>query len=92
MAELEITCPRTQLTVPTGIASDVQSLVLTWALKLKVKCPHCGEEHEIAVREAYVDGVMRDTKGAGAGAPWMPSPTAAFNRRRWPRDRLDSPQ
>jgi hypothetical protein len=71
MPELEITCPRTHLRVPTGIATDAQSLVLTWALKLKVKCPHCGEEHEIAVREAYVDGVIRDTQGARAGAPWM---------------------
>ena len=41
------------------------------ALKLKVKCPHCGKEHEIAVREAYVDGVIRDVKGANAGASWM---------------------
>jgi phage FluMu protein Com len=71
MPQLEITCPRTRRTVPTGIAIDVQSLALNWALTLKVKCPHCGKEHEIAVREAYVDGVMRDTKGAGAGAPWM---------------------
>jgi phage FluMu protein Com len=70
MAELEITCPRAQLRVPIGIAIDVQSLALT-AKKLKVKCPHCGEEHEIAVREAYVDGVIRDTQGARAGAPWM---------------------
>jgi hypothetical protein len=71
MAELEITCPQTQLRVPTGIAIDVQSLTLSWALKLKIGCPHCGEEHEIAVREAYVDGVLRDIRGAGAGAPWM---------------------
>jgi hypothetical protein len=71
MAELEITCPRTQLRVPTGIAIDVESLALTWALKLMVKCPHCAEEHEIAVREAYVEGVIQDARGAGAGAPWM---------------------
>ena len=37
MPELEITCPRTQLTVPTGIAIDVKSLVLNWALTLKVE-------------------------------------------------------
>jgi peptide subunit release factor 1 (eRF1) len=72
MAELEITCPRTRRTVPTGIAIDVQSLVSTWALTLKVKCPHCGKEHETVVREAYVDGVMRDAKNARAGTTsWM---------------------
>jgi hypothetical protein len=76
MPELEITCPKTQLRVPTGIAIDGQSLVLTWALKLKVRCPHCGKEHEIAVREAYVDGVIRDTKGAKAGASWMQAPNS----------------
>jgi hypothetical protein len=59
MPELEIACPKTQLRVPTGIARNVESLVLTWALKLEVKCPHCGEEHEITVREAYLDGVLR---------------------------------
>jgi hypothetical protein len=71
MAELEITCPKTSRLVPTGIAMDVQSLVLTWALKVKIKCPHCDEEHEIVVREAYVDGVMRETQRAGMGAPWL---------------------
>jgi hypothetical protein len=71
MPELEITCPRTRLTVPTGIAIDVQSLVMTWALTLKVKCPHCGKEHETVVRDAYVDAVMRDATGAGAGTSWM---------------------
>ena len=63
--------PRTQLTVPTGIAIDVQSLVSTWALTLKVKCPHCGKEHETVVRDAYVDGVMREATDAGAGTSWM---------------------
>ncbi len=57
--------------MPTGIAMDLQSLVLTWALKLKVKCPHCGQEHEIAVREAYVDGVLHDARSAGTGMEWM---------------------
>jgi hypothetical protein len=67
MPELEIICPRTQLRVPTGIATDAQSLALTWALKLTIECPHCGEEHEIAMREAYVDGVLRDTRDSGLG-------------------------
>jgi hypothetical protein len=72
--------------VPTGIAIDVQSLVMTWALTLKVKCPHCGKEHKIAVREAYVDGVMRDTMGAGAGAPWLQGANPAEKGRLIRRD------
>jgi phage FluMu protein Com len=27
---------------------------------LKVKCPHCGELHEISVRETYINGVLDD--------------------------------
>jgi hypothetical protein len=75
--ELEITCPRTQLAVPTDIAVDAQSLVLTWATKLKVRCPRCGEEHQIAIREAYVDSVLRAAAGGGlAGAVWLQEPNA----------------
>jgi phage FluMu protein Com len=25
---------------------------------LKVKCPHCGEVHEISVRETYINGAL----------------------------------
>jgi hypothetical protein len=64
MPQLEIICPRTQLCVPTGIATDAKSLALTWALKLTIECPHCGEEHEIGVREAYIDGALRDVQAA----------------------------
>jgi phage FluMu protein Com len=27
---------------------------------LKVKCPHCGEVHEISVRETYINGALSD--------------------------------
>jgi len=77
MPELEITCPRTRLTVPTDIAVDAQSLVLTWALQLNVRCPRCGEEHQIAIREAYVDSVLRAAAGGGlAGAVWLKEPNS----------------
>jgi hypothetical protein len=71
MSELEMTCPRTQLPIPTGIAVDLQSLVLTWALRLEVKCPRCGERHPITIREAYVDGVLNEIQGAPSGMVWL---------------------
>ena len=27
---------------------------------LKVNCPHCGEMHEISVRETYINGALQD--------------------------------
>ena len=69
MPELEITCPQTQLRVPTGIAIDVQSIVLAWALKLSIKCPHCSEQHDI-IREAHSDAEMQGAADAGADKPW----------------------
>jgi hypothetical protein len=63
MSELEITCPRTQLPVPTGIAVDLQSLVLSWALKLEVKCPALRRTASNHCREAYVDGILREIQG-----------------------------
>jgi hypothetical protein len=65
MPELEITCPRTQQRVPTGIVVDARTLALTWAMKMTVKCPHCGAEHEVAVREAYMNGLIRDAQETG---------------------------
>jgi|SRR5712671_3989125 hypothetical protein len=69
MPELEITCPQTRLRVPTGIAIDVQSIVLAWALKLSIKCPLCGEQHDI-IREAHSDTDMQAAARAGADKPW----------------------
>jgi hypothetical protein len=45
---------------PTGVETDVRSLKAAWKATLKVKCPHCGEVHEISVRETYINGVLQD--------------------------------
>src|SRR6266700_2732412 len=47
MASLFFTCPTTHQQAPTGIETDVQSLRAAWKATLDVKCPHCGEGHEI---------------------------------------------
>jgi hypothetical protein len=60
MAQLLFTCPRTNHRAPTGIETDVQSLSASWRATLKVKCPHCGEVHEISVREMYINGALSD--------------------------------
>jgi hypothetical protein len=30
---------------------------------VKVKCPHCGETHEMSVRETYINGALQDVVG-----------------------------
>jgi hypothetical protein len=68
MAPLLFTCPNTKQRAPAGIEADAQSLRATWSKELKVRCPLCGEEHSIAVRKAYLDGVLDDaTERLGKG-------------------------
>jgi hypothetical protein len=38
----------------------VQSLRRSWKARLEVNCPHCHKTHSIFVREAYVDGALKD--------------------------------
>jgi phage FluMu protein Com len=63
MASLLFTCPITHHRAPTGIETDVLSLQAAWKATLKVKCPHCGEVHDISVRDTYVDGALQDATG-----------------------------
>jgi hypothetical protein len=60
MASLLFTCPKTHQQAPTGIETDVQSLRAAWSTKLSLRCPCCGETHEIPVRETYINGALRD--------------------------------
>jgi phage FluMu protein Com len=46
-----------------GIETDVQSLRAAWKATLKVKCPRCGEMHEISVRKTYINGALEDAIG-----------------------------
>jgi predicted RNA-binding Zn-ribbon protein involved in translation (DUF1610 family) len=57
---LSITCPNTNQATPTRIATDVKALSAAWKRTLKIACPHCGEVHIASVREAYIEGALRD--------------------------------
>jgi phage FluMu protein Com len=35
-----------------------------WKATLNVKCPHCGEVHEISVREKYINGALKQFEDA----------------------------
>jgi hypothetical protein len=60
MPSLRFACPKTNRHVSTGVETDVQGLSAFWKETLKVKCPHCGEVHEISVRETYINGALAD--------------------------------
>jgi phage FluMu protein Com len=40
----------------------VQSLQTSWKATLKVKCPHCGEVHQISVRKTYVNSMLDELR------------------------------
>jgi RNase P subunit RPR2 len=60
MASLRFACPKTNQQVATGVEADVQGLSASWKETLKVKCPHCGEVHEISVRDTYINSTLSD--------------------------------
>src|SRR5262245_14512170 len=60
MPALLFTCPATRHRASTGIETTVQSLRECWKATVRVDCPHCGQQHEISVRETYVDAALDD--------------------------------
>jgi hypothetical protein len=57
-ATLHFFCPTTHQQVPTGIKTDVQGLRASWRSTVSVDCKHCGQVHEISVRDAYLSGAL----------------------------------
>ena len=55
---LIFTCPKTKERASVDIGTDAQNLRASWKSRFQVKCPYCGEDHEISVRDAYLDGAI----------------------------------
>ena len=60
MGPLLFTCPKTKQQAPAGIETDFETLRAAWSETLKVRCPLCGGEHSISVRETYIYGALND--------------------------------
>jgi transcription elongation factor Elf1 len=58
MAELHFTCPNTHARASSGIKTDAATLKETWSKKIAVKCPLCGNVHELSVRETYINDAL----------------------------------
>ena len=54
MERLIFICPKTEDEVDVGIQSDIVSLLRMWHETVRARCPACGEEHEWAVRDAFL--------------------------------------
>ena len=51
MSVLVFTCPNTKRVIDSGIETDPQSLAEVWLVSVRVRCPHCGDQHEPQVWE-----------------------------------------
>jgi hypothetical protein len=58
-ATLHFFCPTTRQQVPTDIKTDAQGLRASWRSTVNVDCPHCGQVHEISVRDTYLGGALQ---------------------------------
>ena len=61
-----IPCPRTGEEVTFDLPTDAPTVSKCWRRFVRPKCPHCGDRHAVAFRDAYVDGVLTSL---GAGGP-----------------------
>lgn len=57
--ELVYYCPHTDRPLKTGIGTDSDSLRQSWSEQIRFKCRHCGMEHNVVVRDAYVEFTTR---------------------------------
>jgi transcription elongation factor Elf1 len=55
---LIFTCPKTKERASVDIGTDAQNLRASWKSRFQVKCPYCGQDHEISVRDAYLDDAI----------------------------------
>jgi len=71
MSELSVRCPNTGKHFSTRVHTDSLTLAKVWFSSVRIRCPCCGEEHSLKVREAYIDAVMsEDRSGWFASNPW----------------------
>ena len=85
MGPLLFTCPKTKQQAPAGIETDFETLRAAWSETLKVRCPLCGGEHSISVRETYIYGALNDSSSRVAW-PRPPQLAASFGSGRYIRN------
>ena len=54
METLAFKCPRTGRVIETGIVVDEATRLKIKALKLSLKCPHCGAAHQFPIESGFL--------------------------------------
>jgi hypothetical protein len=73
MPTLLVDCPYTNRKFSTGVEATAESLRVLWKARIEVNCPHCHKTHSIRVREAYLEGALKDALARrGAETEMMP--------------------
>ena len=57
MSTLVFACPKTGRSIESGIEVEQDTYVLVRSARIRVRCIHCGGEHENVVKEARLKGV-----------------------------------
>ena len=66
MEPLRFRCRKSNRTFDSAYANDPGCLAEVWNTTVRVTCPHCQEEHEIKIREAFlIDTLSREIVMAG---------------------------
>jgi hypothetical protein len=54
MATICTSCPNTGRAISTGIETDADSFLAIPEVIIRVRCPHCGEEHNWSKHNAFL--------------------------------------
>jgi hypothetical protein len=54
MNSISIFCPVTGRNVDSGVETDWSTFFQLRPFRMRVRCPQCGERHEVSVREGYL--------------------------------------
>jgi hypothetical protein len=57
---LSFRCPVSDRTVTTGIYTDEVSAARLRTVGIRIRCPHCGEDHAIKVGDTFVSATIID--------------------------------
>jgi hypothetical protein len=54
MGTLVFACAKTGRIIDSGIDTDPRTLSTVQAVNIRIRCPHCGAEHEPRVKEGRI--------------------------------------
>jgi hypothetical protein len=60
MLKLSFRCPTTHRHVETEIETDAGNLAKVWSSHMRIRCPHCNGDHEINVKDAFIENSISD--------------------------------